>query len=142
MSAPMTWKQQEPTGFRKWVQREMLIFGVVLTITYLILCTCIHAYMRSCIHICSMYIYMYINTYICSSRGMLDVSGKCCLLEFFGWTLLKYLFIAPPTIKAISDITLQNLCKFIQNNILFTLLWNVSAMRRDLFPNFYKTWWI
>ena len=108
----------------------------------------IHAYLRTClvayIYVVCTYIctYMYINTYICSSRGMLDVSGKCCLLEFFGWTLLKYLFIAPPTIKAISDITLQNLCKFIQNNILFTLLWNASAMRWDLFPNFYKTWWI
>ena len=98
--------------------------------------TCVVAYIYVvCTYICT---YMYINTYICSSRGMLDVSGKCCLLEFFGWTLLKYLFIAPPTIKAISDITLQNLCKFIQNNILFTLLWNVSAMRWDFFQTFIR----
>ena len=69
-------------------------------------------------------------------------TGKFCLLEFLGWTLLKYLFIAPPTIKAISDITLQNLCKFIQNNILFALLWNTWRMRWVLFPKFYKTWWI
>ena len=62
--------------------------------------------------------------------------------EFLGWMLLKYLFIAPPTIKTVSDITLQNLCKFIQNNIHFTLLWKAWRMRWDLFPKFYRTWWI
>ena len=58
---------------------------------------------------------------------------------------LKFFFIAQaPTAKAICDITFENLCKFMQNNILFALLWNGWEMRWENSPllKFQKSWWI
>ena len=58
---------------------------------------------------------------------------------------LKFFFIAQaPTAKAISDITFENLCKFMQNNIFFALLWNGWEMRWENSPllKFQKSWWI
>ena len=120
----MTWKQQEATDFKKWVQREMLIKTGV---DFLDGHNSVNNYIPSpC----------FIALYACFISKQLFVGiSRLNVVKI-------YLFIAPPTIKAISDITLQNLCKFIQNNIPFTLLWNVWRMRWDLFPKFYKPWWI